>query len=56
MWKLNLTHSFLDSIDIIMAIDNLFNYVPKYNYSSTPSTTGISFSIGASIDIDKLIK
>ena len=56
MWKLNLTHSFLDGIDIIMAIDNLFNYVPKYNYSSTPSTTGISFSIGASIDIDKLIK
>lgn len=56
MWKLNVTHSFLDGIDIIMTVDNLFNYIPKYNYSSTPSTTGISFSIGASIDIDKLIK
>ncbi len=54
MWKLNVTNSIWKGIDLILSVDNLFNYVPKYNYSSTPSTTGISFSIGASIDIDKI--
>lgn len=56
MWKLNLTQSVWKGIDVIATIDNLFNYVPKYNYSSTPSTTGISFAVGLSIDIDKLTK
>ena len=56
MWKLNVTNSIWRGIDLILSIDNLFNYVPKYNYSSTPSTTGISFSIGASLDIDKMFK
>lgn len=56
MWKLNITQSIWKGIDVIATIDNLFNYVPKYNYSSTPSTTGISFAIGLSIDIDKIVK
>ncbi len=56
MWKLNLTQSIWKGIDVIATIDNLFNYVPKYNYSSTPSTTGISFAIGLSLDIDKMVK
>lgn len=56
MWKLNITQSIRKGIDVIATIDNLFNYVPKYNYSSTPSTTGISFAIGVSLDIDKLTK
>lgn len=56
MWKLNITQSIWKGIDVIATIDNLFNYVPKYNYSSTPSTTGISFAIGLSLDIDKMVK
>ncbi|MBD5347584.1 MAG: TonB-dependent receptor [Bacteroides sp.] len=56
MWKLNMTHSFWKGIDVILTVDNLFNYVPKYNYSSTPSTTGISFNVGVSLDIDKMFK
>ena len=56
MWKLNITQSVWKGIDVIATIDNLFNYVPKYNYSSTPSTTGISFAIGVSLDIDKMTK
>ena len=56
MWKLNVTNSIGKGIDLILTVDNLFNYIPKYNYSSTPSTTGISLSIGASVDIDKLCK
>lgn len=55
MWKLNVMQSIWKGIDLIATIDNLFNYVPKYNYSSTPSTTGISFAIGLSIDIDKIV-
>lgn len=56
MWKLNVTNSICKGVDLILTVDNLFNYIPKYNYSSTPSTTGISLSIGASVDIDKLCK
>lgn len=56
MWKLNITQSIWKGIDVIATIDNLFNYVPEYNYSSTPSTTGISFAIGLSLDIDKMMK
>lgn len=56
MWKLNITQTVWKGIDVIATIDNLFNYVPKYNYSSTPSTTGISFAIGLSLDIDKMTK
>ena len=56
MWKLNITQSVWKGIDVIATIDNLFNYVPKYNYSSTPSTTGISFAIGLSIDVDQMFK
>lgn len=56
MWKLNISQSVWKGIDINFLIDNLFNYVPKYNYSSTPSTTGISLSVGASINIDAMFK
>lgn len=56
MWKLNLTQSIWKGIDVILTVDNLFNYVPKYNYSSTPSTTGISFNIGLSLNIDSISK
>lgn len=56
MWKLNVTQSVWKGIDVITTIDNLFNYIPKYNYSSTPSTTGITFAVGLSIDIDKMVK
>ncbi|MCM1290539.1 MAG: TonB-dependent receptor [Prevotella sp.] len=56
IWKLKITQSVWKGIDVIATIDNLFNYIPKYNYSSTPSTTGISFAIGLSLDIDKMTR
>ena len=56
MWKLNVTNSVWKGIDVILTVDNLFNYVPKYNYSSTPSTTGISFNIGVSLNIESMLK
>lgn len=56
MWKLNVTNSIWKGMDLIITVDNLFNYVPKYNYSSTPSTTGISFNVGLSLNIDSMCK
>ncbi len=56
MWKLNITQRVWKGIDVIATVDNLFNYIPKYNYSSTPSTTGTTFAIGISLDIDKMIR
>ncbi|MBD5358770.1 MAG: TonB-dependent receptor [Bacteroides sp.] len=56
MWKLNISNSVWKGIDLIITIDNLFNYVPRYNYSSTPSTTGISFNVGLSLNIDSMFK
>lgn len=56
MWKLNVTNSIRKGVDLIITVDNLFNYIPKYYYSSTPSTTGISFNVGLSLNIDSMCK
>ncbi|MCM1521025.1 MAG: TonB-dependent receptor [Muribaculaceae bacterium] len=55
MWKLNMTHTFLRGLDVTMAVDNLFNYVPKYYYNNSPTTNGTTFSIGLSLDINEII-
>ena len=54
IWKLMLQHHLWRGIHLNTAIDNLFNYKPRVYYYSSPLTTGISFSVGLSIDIDKL--
>ncbi len=56
MWKLNLSQTVLDGININLTVDNLFNYRPHYYYSSSPTTTGTSLSVGLSIDVDKLTR
>lgn len=53
IWKLSLTQRILKGVNVTMAVDNLFNYVPDYYYSNSPSTTGTTFSAGVSIDVDK---
>ena len=54
IWKLMLQHHVWRGITVITAIDNLFNYKPKSYYYCSPLTTGTSFSIGLSVDIDKI--
>lgn len=56
IWKLNLTQNLWNGIDLTIAVDNLFNYIPDYYYSNSPSTTGTSAYVGLSIDIEKLFK
>ena len=53
MWRLNMTHTFMQGLNLTMAVDNLFNYVPKYYYNNSPTTNGVSLSIGMSVDIDE---
>ena len=55
IWKLMLQHHLWRGININTAIDNLFNYKPKSYYYCSPLTTGTSFSIGLSFDLDKLL-
>ena len=53
IWKLMLQHHLWRGINLNTAIDNLFNYKPKSYYYSSPLTTGTSFSIGLSVDLEK---
>ena len=54
IWKLMLQHHLWHGIHLNTAIDNLFNFKPKAYYYSSPLTTGTSFSIGLSVDLDQL--
>ena len=55
IWKLMLQHHIWRGIKVNTAIDNIFNYKPKSYYYCSPLTTGTSFSIGLSIDLDKML-
>ena len=55
IWRLMLQHHLWRGVRLNTAIDNLFNYKPKSYYYSSPLTTGISFSIGLSIDLDHVL-
>jgi outer membrane receptor for ferrienterochelin and colicins len=54
IWKLMLQHHLWHGIHLNTSIDNLFNFKPKAYYYSSPLTTGTSFSIGLSVDLDQL--
>ncbi len=54
IWRLMLQHHVWRGVNINTAIDNLFNYKPKSYYYCSPLTKGTSFSIGLSVDLDKL--
>ena len=55
IWKLMLQHHIWRGVHLNTAIDNLFNYKPKSYYYFSPLTTGISFSIGLSMDLDNML-
>jgi len=54
IWKLMLQHYLWRGIRLNTAVDNLFNFKPKAYYYSSPLTTGTSFSIGLSLDLDQI--
>ena len=54
LWKLNISQKIMDGINLIINVDNLFNYRPSHYYSSSPTTTGTTCSVGLSLDVEKL--
>ena len=54
IWKLMLQHHIWRGLNVNTAIDNLFNYKPKSYYYSSPLTTGTVFTIGLSVDLNKM--
>ena len=54
--KLMLQHHIWRGIHLNTAVDNLFNYKPRTYYYCSPLTTGTSFSIGLSIDLEQMLK
>ena len=54
IWKLSLVQRLGKAVKVNMAIDNLFDYKPKYYYLNCPLTDGMTFLVGVSVDIDKL--
>ena len=56
MWKLTLSQKVWKGVDMTLAVDNLFNYVPFRYYNNSPATKGTTFSAGLSLDIEQLFK
>lgn len=56
IWKLSLTQRVWRGIALTAAVDNLLNYRPDYYYSNSPSTTGTTFSVGLSLDIERMFR
>lgn len=54
LWKLMLQQHILKGIHVNFAIDNIFNYKPKAYFYCSPMTTGTTYSLGISVDIDRL--
>ena len=55
IWKLMFQQHIWRGINVNTAIDNLFNFKPKTYYYSSPLTTGTSFSVGLSVDLDQML-
>ena len=55
IWKLMLQHHVWKGVHLNTAIDNIFNYKPKSYYYCSPLTTGTAFSVGLSLDLDKML-
>lgn len=56
LWKFTLQQRFLDAVNLNLTVDNLFGYTPKNYYWSSAMTTGRTFSVGLSVDIDRFVK
>ena len=55
LWKFTLQQRFLDAVNLNFTVDNLFGYKPKNYYWSSAMTTGRTFSVGLSVDIDRVV-
>ena len=56
LWKFTLQQRLWDAVNVNFTIDNLFCYRPEKYYWSSAMTTGRTYTIGLSIDVDRLAK
>ena len=56
LWKFTLRQTVWRGIDVNFVIENLFDYKPKVYYWNSAPTTGRTWNIGVSFDIEKLFK
>lgn len=56
IWKFSLSQRIAKGATVNFAADNLFGYKPSSYYANSPVTTGRTYTLGISIDIDKLCK
>lgn len=50
LWKLSVSQTLSPYVKVSLAVDNLFNYKPKYYYLNCPLTDGAAFMAGLSVD------
>ncbi len=56
IWKFTLTQRFCQAWRLILSVDNIFNYRPKKYAYNSPLNGGTSFSVGASVDVERIFK
>ena len=54
LWKFTLQQEVWKGISVNFVVDNLLNYRPKVYYWNSATTTGTTFQVGVSIDIDSI--
>ena len=54
LWRLSTAHRIGKAVKLTLAVDNLFNYSPRYYYLNAPVTDGINLQAGISVDVDRL--
>lgn len=55
LWKVSLQQRVYKGIAVNIVADNIFNYRPKVYYWNSAPTNGATFSVGLTLDIDKII-
>lgn len=56
IWKMAFNQCLYKGCNLYLSLDNLFNYVPDYYYNNSPATTGRTYSIGISLDINQFFR
>lgn len=56
VWKLALSQRIYQAFNVILSLDNLFNYRPKSYAYNSPLTQGTAFTATLAIDVEKLFK
>lgn len=51
IWKFSMVHSLSKYVKLSLAVDNLFNYKPKYYYLNCPLTDGANIMAGVAFEI-----